>query len=145
MIFWKNTTFCIDINLVLGKGTRQSKPLLRSLTPLNRQWIKSWLPVVFSQTFLRHSIRWTTRISYLNSTIMAYVEYPLTGVKTIFTIALTLLRLVLSNLTLFSLFLVQKCKSETVCPANSWEAIRGEARQVHQKHKLPIEDKKTLN
>ena len=51
MIFWKNTTFCIDISLVLGKGTQQSKPFFRSLTPSNRQWIKSWLPVVFFLDF----------------------------------------------------------------------------------------------
>ena len=33
MIFWINTTFCIDISLVLGKSTQQNKPFLRLLTP----------------------------------------------------------------------------------------------------------------
>lgn len=100
MIFWKNRTFCIDISLVLGKGTQLSKPFLRSRTPLSRQWIKGWLRVVFSYIFLRHLIQLTIIFSFLNSTIMAYVEYPSTGLKSIFTIALSLLRLVPANLML---------------------------------------------
>ena len=43
-----------------------------------------------------------------------------------------------------SLFLVQKCKSEIVCPTNSWKASRGRARQVHEKHKFSCKNKKTL-
>ena len=51
MIFWINTTSCIDISLALGKGTQLNKPFLRLLTPSKRQWIKSWLPVVFFLDF----------------------------------------------------------------------------------------------
>ena len=43
--------------------------------------------------------------------------------------------------TTTTLLFVQEYKSWMVCPANSWKATRGRARQVHVQHKLSNKNK----